>query len=164
MQKIMIAVKPGTVYMDGARRMVRKGRSTAHSTHPIVERYPHLWEPIQVDYPDDDSADAAYTEAVTAAGVPFVEALRLLAQGLADRGHDIEVAAGDEPSVPVAVVEYALGVIDRAASSAEEASDQEEESLEVTTLADAEPVPLLVESEAKPTRRRRAKADDGDDA
>ncbi|HEX6682434.1 MAG TPA: histone-like nucleoid-structuring protein Lsr2 [Candidatus Limnocylindrales bacterium] len=58
MPEIMIAIRPGTVYIDGRRRMVRKGRTTAHSTHPIVVNHPRMWAPIQVDYPaQDDDAD-----------------------------------------------------------------------------------------------------------
>lgn len=50
MPEIMIAVRPGTVYLDGSRRMVRKGRTTAHSDHPIVTQHPKLWAPLKVDY------------------------------------------------------------------------------------------------------------------
>lgn len=51
MSDILIAVKTGTVIVDGGRRIVRKGETTAHASHPIVEHYPHLWGPIQVNYP-----------------------------------------------------------------------------------------------------------------
>jgi len=51
MSDILIAVKTGTVVVDGGRRIVRKGETTAHASHPIVEQYPHLWGPIRVDYP-----------------------------------------------------------------------------------------------------------------
>jgi hypothetical protein len=50
MPEIMIAVRPGTVYLGGSRRMVRKGRTTAHSDHPIVTQHPKLWAPLKVDY------------------------------------------------------------------------------------------------------------------
>jgi hypothetical protein len=115
--EIMIAAKPGIVYLEGQRRMVRKGRTTAHSTHPIVTEHPRLWERLKVDYPA--APDAAYAEAVAAAGVPAFEALRVLAQGLADRGHDVQVAGGDEASVPMAVVLAALAVIDESGAELE---------------------------------------------
>lgn len=49
--EIVIAALPGTVVIDGQRQMVRRGVTTAHVGHEIVERYPHLWRPIDVDYP-----------------------------------------------------------------------------------------------------------------
>lgn len=54
MPEIMIAIRPGTVYLNGARRMVRKGRTTAHATHEIVRKHPRMWAPIRVDYPAPD--------------------------------------------------------------------------------------------------------------
>lgn len=57
MQQIMIAAKTGTVTLDGQRRMVRKGVTTAHAGHELVDRYPHLWQPIQVHYPVDEPDD-----------------------------------------------------------------------------------------------------------
>lgn len=61
--RIMIAIKPGTVTIDGQRRMVRKGVTTAHDGHDLVRRYPHLWKPITPDYPVN-GADAASDGAV----------------------------------------------------------------------------------------------------
>jgi len=49
--EIMVARLPGMVVIDGQRQMVRRGVTTAHAGHEIVERYPHLWKPIDVDYP-----------------------------------------------------------------------------------------------------------------
>jgi hypothetical protein len=123
--EIMIAAKPGIVYLEGQRRMVRKGRTTAHSTHPIVTEHPRLWERLKVDYPAGLTGPAgdAYSEAVAAAGVPFVEALRALAQGLADRGFDVQVTGGDEASVPMAVVLAALAVIDGRVAAEDDAPD-----------------------------------------
>lgn len=43
---------------DGVAVKVRRGRTTAQAGHPIVEAYPDLWEPVQVDYPAAP-ADAA---------------------------------------------------------------------------------------------------------
>ncbi|GLH94898.1 Lsr2 family DNA-binding protein [Phytohabitans aurantiacus] len=122
--EIMIAAKPGIVYLEGQRRMVRKGRTTAHSTHPIVTEHPRLWERLKVDYPAGLTGPAgdAYDAAVAAAGVPVYEALRALAEGLADRGHDVQVAAGDEASVPMAVVLAALAVIDERTATEDDAA------------------------------------------
>jgi hypothetical protein len=57
----MIAVRPGIVYIDGKRRMVRKGRTTAHSDHPIVTEHRKLWVRLAVDYPTE--VDPAQTPA-----------------------------------------------------------------------------------------------------
>ncbi|MEU5950329.1 hypothetical protein ABZ793_32965, partial [Micromonospora sp. NPDC047465] len=53
MTRVLIAVKPGTVTVGGVRRIVRKGVTTAHDGHEIVQRYPHLWAPIRPDYAVD---------------------------------------------------------------------------------------------------------------
>lgn len=138
---IVIAAQTGTVVLDGGRRIVRKGVTTAHAGHELVTRYPHLWRPIQPDYPVGP-ADAAYADAVAGAGLPFAEALRALAQGLAERGYDIEVD-GDAPITPTAVVEYALHVIDQWGGGSPE--PEQDDQVEITTLADADPVYMPVE-------------------
>jgi hypothetical protein len=72
MPEIMIAVRPGTVYLDGSRRMVRKGRTTAHSDHPIVTQHPKLWAPLKVDYasPEPVYEDDAFGGTPEAPAVP----------------------------------------------------------------------------------------------
>lgn len=55
MPEILIAVRTGTVYINGARRMVRKGKTTAHPGHRIVTEHPKLWGPLRVDYPAPDT-------------------------------------------------------------------------------------------------------------
>lgn len=50
---------------------VRRDRTTAHADHPVVVNYPHLWQPLPINYPSpavaadavaavDDPADDAY--------------------------------------------------------------------------------------------------------
>jgi hypothetical protein len=39
------------VYHQGRRVVIRKGRTTAAASHPIVTEHPRLWEPLRVDYP-----------------------------------------------------------------------------------------------------------------
>lgn len=57
MTAVMLARRTGTVLVDGHRRLVRKGRTTAHADHSIVDRYPHLWEPLSVDYATSDEPE-----------------------------------------------------------------------------------------------------------
>lgn len=63
MPEIMIAARPGMVVIDGKRRMVRKGVTTAHATHPIVTGHPKLWRPLKVDYPAVSAARGGRKEA-----------------------------------------------------------------------------------------------------
>ena len=48
---IMIAKRSGMPTLAGRRRKVRKGVTTADSSHPIVRDHPHLWQEIVPDYP-----------------------------------------------------------------------------------------------------------------
>jgi hypothetical protein len=49
---IMIARRNALIRRDnGQRRRVRKGITTAHSAHPIVQENPKLWAEIKPDYP-----------------------------------------------------------------------------------------------------------------
>lgn len=184
MTDIMIARRTGTVYIDGRRRMVRRGQTTAHADHPLVAGHPNLFEPLRIDYPtagggdpaererirgnarayllmydhlaavavrladaaaaqpepsgelsaactavrevlaadpdgyrdqvDTAPAGDAFADAAAAAGLPFAQALRTLAQGLAERGYQVELGADGEAGLPQAVVETALEAIDTA--------------------------------------------------
>lgn len=51
MSQIMIAKATGLPRVDGRRVPVRKGITTADSSHPIVRDHPHLWQEIVPDYP-----------------------------------------------------------------------------------------------------------------
>lgn len=59
MSDILIARRTGTVMVDGRRRTVRRGETTAHADAPITRAYPHLWEPLKVDYPAQAVAPAS---------------------------------------------------------------------------------------------------------
>ena len=60
MTQIMVAVRAGFVTIAGQRRMVRKGRTTAHADHWIVTDHPTLWGPMKVDYPTPVPTDDAW--------------------------------------------------------------------------------------------------------
>lgn len=51
MSQIMIAKATGLPRVDGRRVRVRKGVTTADTSHPIVREYPHLWRPLTPDFP-----------------------------------------------------------------------------------------------------------------
>lgn len=48
---VMIAKRTGRVRIGGSPRLVRKGVTTADEGADIVRSHPHLWGPLEVDYP-----------------------------------------------------------------------------------------------------------------
>lgn len=122
MREIMIARRPGTVVINGQRRMVRKGVTTAHADHPIVRDHPRLWEPLKVTHSSGDPVDAE--ETADAAARRFAGELERLAADLAERGFELD------PDAPVdsAPVDTALAALDRVASERDERLTLEESS------------------------------------
>ncbi len=92
----------------GPRIMVKKGVTTAHAGSDLARSHPHLWEPLDVDYPVEgaDLTDAA----VEAAGTSHTEALRAIAEGMAERGYDLVAQSRDE--VPAQLVALVFSAID----------------------------------------------------
>lgn len=97
MPEIMIAVRPGVVYLNGQRRMVRKGKTTAHAGHPIVTDHPKLWRPITVDFAEDGD-DLSDAEVTPDAGDPIDN--HAVREWAAEQG--IEVKRG---KIPQAVID-----------------------------------------------------------
>jgi hypothetical protein len=56
---VLIAAKNAMVDIGGGRRKIRKGETTAHAASWIVRDKPHLWRPIELDFPADDPEPAA---------------------------------------------------------------------------------------------------------
>lgn len=107
--RIMRAVRTGMIRRDGGTRLiVKKGVSTAHEGAEIVKSHPHLWEPIEVDFPVEggELTDAA----VEAAGTSHTEALRSILNGLAERGYEVDAESRED--VPGALVALVFSVID----------------------------------------------------
>lgn len=61
MPDIMIATRTGDLRVEGHLYRLRRGRTTAHSTHPAVTAAPHLWTPLQVDLPAPDADEVEVT-------------------------------------------------------------------------------------------------------
>ncbi len=52
MADVMICSQSAQVLVDGERlEWVRAERTTAHSDHPVVTEYPHLWRPLPINFP-----------------------------------------------------------------------------------------------------------------
>lgn len=107
---IMIARRTGTIYIEGRRRMIRKGMTTAHRESPVVTGHPKLWEPLRIDYPaltkaaelDSAAADTAPVPApATTAEIPPATALAG-SDGGPDNAAVREWAAAQSPPVEVA--------------------------------------------------------------
>lgn len=132
MPEIMIAVRPGTVYLDGRRRMVRKGRTTAHSTHPIVTQHPKLWAPLKVDYasPEADSDLTEYLDAVNTAVTDLAERTQIpphLVPGTPAGTPDVDNAAVREWAAHNGIEVSPKGKIPAAVVEQYRAAQQEEE-------------------------------------
>lgn len=94
---------------DGRSRfMVKRGVTTAHAGAEIARSHPHLWEPIEVDFPVEGAelTDAA----VEAAGTSHTEALRAILRGLESRGYELRAASEDQ--VPDQLVALVFSAID----------------------------------------------------
>jgi len=110
MPEVMIATKTGDLRVEGRLYRLRRGRTTAHSTHPAVVASPHLWMRLPVDLPSPEAAGG---------GEP----------------------AGDEVRRLTAELERVTAERDELLASQDEAPAE----VEVTTMADPEPVTMPAE-------------------
>lgn len=70
MPDVMIARTGGVVRVNGERRRVYRGRTTAHVDAQVVADYPELWRPITVDFPAELDYPAAGAATVPASPAP----------------------------------------------------------------------------------------------
>lgn len=59
--EILIAKRTGVVVINGKKRRVHRGVTTAHRDNPLAISHPHLWEPLRIDYPAPADADTGKT-------------------------------------------------------------------------------------------------------
>ena len=124
MPEIMIARRSGAVIDgDGNRVFIRAGRSIADADHPLVQKYPKAWVPVNVTFrtdgsgapvaePDADSYDPAREGAQDALYadpeiVEHAEQFRRLA-GIARRFNVLP----DQPLTAGEVVDHLAAIID----------------------------------------------------
>lgn len=71
MPDVMIATRTRELRVDGRRYRLRRGRTTAHSTHPAVLAYPDAWMPLPVDLraPGAEPGNAPAEEGLASGGV-----------------------------------------------------------------------------------------------
>jgi hypothetical protein len=50
MADVLIARRSAAVVVDGTRKRVIRGRTTAHADAAVAVQYPDLWQPLQVDF------------------------------------------------------------------------------------------------------------------
>ncbi|MEV2236699.1 hypothetical protein [Micromonospora sp. NPDC049891] len=73
MPDVMVATRSGTLACDGQRYRLRRGRTTAHSTHPAVVDNPDLWTPMRVDLPAPDPVPVVEAEVKSPAAIEAQE-------------------------------------------------------------------------------------------
>jgi hypothetical protein len=59
MSEVLVATQDAAVTIDGIPHVIEKGRTLAHSGHPIVTGNPALWQPLDVTYDVDEPAPKA---------------------------------------------------------------------------------------------------------
>ena len=62
MPDVVIASQSAKVTVDGVSQWVRRGRTLAHSDHPVVADSPNLWEGLVINFPTGDTAEPAARE------------------------------------------------------------------------------------------------------